>query len=113
MNSSSSSSDEEPEPEINLASLLLSDELSADTMAALRSHLAERVNEEEEAAVTEGAGVSENFGMSQFWVRPALPLASRHTTQPHMPRWLSDAGGCAACSTTRAPRTCWRRRCSR
>ena len=49
---------------------LLLDELSADTLAALQDHLQRKQesdsSEEEEDG---GAGVSENFGLSQFWVR--------------------------------------------
>ena len=46
-------------------------ELSADAYAALRAHLdskdADTSSDDETAAG--GAGVSEDFGMSQFWVR--------------------------------------------
>ena len=63
---SSSSEEDESEP---VAQELLLDELSADTLAALQSHLA-RVDESSSSEDEDGgAGVSENFGLSQFWVR--------------------------------------------
>eukprot|EP01052_Picozoa_sp_SAG31_P021800 SAG31_NODE_1703_length_7495_cov_3.115062_6_plen_266_part_00 len=73
-NSSSSSDDEDERPRalgerlaIDLDTLQFGDELSAETMAALRSHVADLTDEEATAAKNEGAGVSENFGLSQFW----------------------------------------------
>ena len=68
--SMSSSDDEKSEVD---PELLLS-ELSADTMAALQRHLDSRNqtdsdsdSDDEESAAAQGAGVSEDFGMSQFW----------------------------------------------
>ena len=69
-NSSSEESSEEEGPEAPVSQELLLDELSADTLAALQDHLQRKQesdsSEEEEDG---GAGVSENFGLSQFWVR--------------------------------------------
>ena len=67
--SSSEESSEEDEAEVAVSQELLLDELSAETMAALQSHL-QRAQESSESEEEEdgGAGVSENFGLSQFWV---------------------------------------------
>ena len=63
---SSSSEEDESEP---VAQELLLDELSADTLAALQSHLARADESSSSEDEDGGAGVSENFGLSQFWVR--------------------------------------------
>jgi hypothetical protein len=65
--SSSSSSEDEQDP---VSDLLLNDELSEATLAALREHMASKADDETEAAEeADGAGVAANFGLSQFWVR--------------------------------------------
>ena len=80
------SSDEEvdggPDPQ------LLLDELSADTLSALQQHLdsktAESESSDDEAfdGSKGGAGISEDFGMSQFWVRARHGPPTRATIPP-------------------------------
>ena len=67
--SSSEESSEEEGPAVEVSQELLLDELSADTLAALQAHL-QRKQESSDSDEEEdgGAGVSENFGLSQFWV---------------------------------------------
>jgi hypothetical protein len=74
---------------------LLQEELSAATLEALQSHLAAKQAHASESSDDEafdgakgGAGVSEDFGMSQFWVRaggpsqPPTPPPECTTTAP-------------------------------
>ena len=71
---SSSSEEDQSEP---VAQELLLDELSADTLAALQSHLARADESSSSEDEDGGAGVSENFGLSQFWVSSLRRLASQ------------------------------------
>ena len=83
MSSSSSSDEDDPRTAdaAPVAQELLDDELSAATMAALQMHL-QKAEESSSSDEDEdgGAGVSENFGMSQFWV--SLPRRLLPASQP-------------------------------
>ena len=77
MSSSDESSEEEATADPVSQELLL-DELSADTLAALQSHLQrEQESSSDDEEEDGGAGVSEDFGLSQFWVRPPRPADPR------------------------------------
>eukprot|EP01046_Picozoa_sp_COSAG06_P005647 COSAG06_NODE_254_length_19039_cov_5.465488_15_plen_182_part_00 len=80
MSSSDESSEEETTADPVSQELLL-DELSADTLAALQSHLQrEQESSSDDEEEDGGAGVSEDFGLSQFWVRAPRPAAPRACT---------------------------------
>ena len=79
---------------------LLLDELSADTMAALQSHL-QRADESSESEEEDGgAGVSENFGLSQFWVFGQASSHSRTNNAALLLSQLAALRSLAVCSMT-------------
>ncbi len=98
--SSSEESSEEEEPGVPVSQELLLDELSADTMAALQSHLQRAEESSESEEEDGGAGVSENFGLSQFWVFVRASSRSRTNAAVLLLSLFAALRSLAACSTT-------------